>query len=221
MENKKHPNKEINKYRPMFLLIGMILSLALVLAAFEYKSPINSPEVWEPNGDPFDLPIIPQTIQKEPEPPKPKQFTVREIPEDEDLEDFEIDIDIDFNIEDTFEEPVFEDIDEEEDIVEDFVIAETPASFPGEKGAWYKFLRKNLKYPKQAQRAGIEGRVYLQFYVDASGNLSDIEVTRGIGGGCDEEAIRVLKKSPKWNPGLQRGRPVKSPMAIYVIFKLK
>ena len=68
---------------------------------------------------------------------------------------------------------------------------------------------------------GIEGAVFLSFIVDQQGSISDIEVSRGIGGGCDEEAIRVLESSPKWAPGRQRGRPVKSRMQIRIVFRLK
>ena len=64
-------------------------------------------------------------------------------------------------------------------------------------------------------------KVFLNFLVDAKGNISNIEVLRGIGGGCNEEAIRVLENAPNWNPGLQRGIPVKSPMSIYIVFRLK
>lgn len=220
MENKKYPQHEIRRYRTIFLLLGIIVSLALVLAAFEYKIIQRPPEAMFLEESAFILPDIPQTIHQERKPPQPKVFKLREIPEEENIEDMDIEIDIDFNDTDIIEEIVIEYIEDEKSTEDRFVIAETPASFPGEKDAWYKFLRKNLKYPKRAQRAGIQGRVFLQFYVDANGNLSDIQVTRGIGGGCDEEAIRVLKKSPQWNPGLQRGKPVKSPMAIYIIFKL-
>ena len=100
-----------------------------------------------------------------------------------------------------------------------FMAVEEPASFPGGFGAWQKYLMKNIKYPRRARVNGIE--VMLSFYVDAAGNVSDIKVTRSLGGGCDEEAIRVLKNSPKWSPGLQRGRAVKSPMSIFIQFRLK
>lgn len=101
------------------------------------------------------------------------------------------------------------------------MIVEEQASPPGGMAEFYKFLGKNLEYPNQARRMGIEGRVYLQFTVNKQGEISDIVVTRGIGGGCDEEAIRVLKESPRWSPGKQRGVPVKSRMNFAVVFRLK
>lgn len=220
METKKHPNQTISKYRTIYLLTGLITSLGIVLAAFEYRTPQNSPEVIHLEETGFILPDIPISVHEEIQPPKPKQFDVVEV---EDEPNVEVDLDdfiFEFDETQSLDEPIFEPIDDEPDGESEFIVLEKEASFKGGQEAWYKFLRKNLKYPKRAQRAGIEGKVFLRFYVDAQGDISNIQVTRSIGGGCDEEAIRVLKMSPKWNPGEQRGRPVKAPMSIYVVFKL-
>ena len=77
-----------------------------------------------------------------------------------------------------------------------------------------------MKYPNQARRMGIEGRVFVQFVVDKDGQLTEIKAVKGIGAGCDEEAVRVLKSAPKWKPGKQRGRPVKVRMILPITFKL-
>ena len=87
--------------------------------------------------------------------------------------------------------------------------------------AFYTYVAKNVKYPAQAQRMGLEGRVFVQFVVDQSGKLTSIEVMRGIGAGCDEEAIRVLENAPRWEPGKQRGRAVKVRMVLPITFKLQ
>ena len=168
----------------------------------------------------FYTPDIPQTKHEEPKPPQPKQFNLIEVDEPEEVTEIELPP-FTFEPEDIISEPDFTDIGEEDSPEEEFVIAEKLASFPGGQEAWLKYLRKNLKYPKHAQRIGIEGKVFLNFLVDAKGNISNIEVLRGIGGGCNEEAIRVLENAPNWNPGLQRGIPVKSPMSIYIVFRLK
>lgn len=81
--------------------------------------------------------------------------------------------------------------------------------FPGGMEAWSKFIQKNLRYPYTAQDANIQGKVYLSFVVEKDGSITDVSVTRGIGGGCDEEAMRVIKKSPKWRPGMQNSRAVR------------
>ena len=77
-----------------------------------------------------------------------------------------------------------------------------------------------MNYPKQARRMGIEGKVYVQFVVDKDGSVTSVRAVKGIGAGCDEEAERVLKSSPKFKPGKQRGRPVKVRMMMPIIFKL-
>ena len=108
---------------------------------------------------------------------------------------------------------------EEENVDEIFTIVEESASFPGGIQAFYEYLGKELKYPRQAQRMGIEGRVFVQFVVERDGSLTDIQVVKGIGAGCDEEAVRVLKNSPKWKPGKQRGKPVRQKMIQNILFK--
>jgi protein TonB len=87
--------------------------------------------------------------------------------------------------------------------------------------AWNDYLSKNLKYPSVARRMGIEGTVYVSFVVEKSGEISNVELLRGIGGGCDEEAIRVIENAPIWKPGYQRSRPVKVRMRLPIRFKLQ
>jgi protein TonB len=86
--------------------------------------------------------------------------------------------------------------------------------------AFYAYVGKNMKYPAQARRMGIEGKVYVTFVVGKDGALTDVRVLKGIGAGCDMEAIRVLSGAPKWKPGKQRGRPVRVRMQLPIIFKL-
>ncbi|RZK56666.1 MAG: energy transducer TonB [Pedobacter sp.] len=81
--------------------------------------------------------------------------------------------------------------------------------FPGGMAAWSKFIQKNLRYPYVAQETGIQGKVYVSFVVEKDGSITDVTVTRGIGGGCDEEAMRVIKKSPRWSAGEQNNNKVR------------
>lgn len=92
--------------------------------------------------------------------------------------------------------------------------------FPGGEAAFAKFLRKNLRYPYLAVESNITGRVLVGFIIEKNGTLSDIKVIRGIGGGCDEEAVRVLKKAPAWSPGLQNGRAVRVAYTMPIFFHL-
>lgn len=221
MEHKKNQSVDYSRKRYFFLSIGLCLSSILVFSAFEIKA-LNEPEAIVYREPPFEgeIDIIEKTIFEQPKPPK--QIEVIEVDKDEEVTVKMPPIIIDFNEEDVLDNIIFEPIDREEAPDPNMiVIAEKAASFPGGKEAWAKFLQKNLKYPKLAKRSGIEGKVLISFIVDQNGNTSDIEVLRGIGGGCDDEAIRVIKMAPKWNPGLQRGYPVKSRMSLYIHFVLK
>ncbi len=224
MEAKKTPKADINKKSTMFVMVGLIASLGIVLMAFEWKQ-YEEGELMDlgmANEDFEELTEIPPTEQPPPPPPKIQQPQIIEIPDEEEIEEeIEIDLDVEITEETEIEEIVFEEEPEEEEADQVFLVVEEQAMFPGGMGEWGKFLKKNLKYPRQAKRMGIEGAVFLSFIVDQQGAISDIQVARGIGGGCDEEAIRVLKSSPKWSPGKQRGRPVKSRMQIRIVFRLK
>ncbi|WP_323756115.1 energy transducer TonB [Roseivirga sp.] len=101
-----------------------------------------------------------------------------------------------------------------------FLIVEEPPTFPGGTDAYTKHLLTNLKYPEQAKKEGIEGNVFVSFVVTKEGKLEDIKVVRGIGAGCDTEAVRMLLTSPDWTPGKQRGRLVNARMSLRVAFKL-
>lgn len=221
IEPKKNPDKEVAPKRLLFLSLGLCISLVLVLVAFELKSqPIlqHQPVVHEFDIFPA-LEIVPPTEFSLPKPP-PLRFPKIIIADDPKIEIEEPVFTFEPETESVEAVPIIE-MPPEEPEEDGFVPVEHTASFPGGMKEWQQFLRKNIKYPRFARRSNIEGKVLLSFYVDAAGNISDIEVVRGIGGGCDEEAIRVLKNSPQWNPGLQRGVPVKSPMSIFIYFKLK
>jgi TonB family protein len=100
------------------------------------------------------------------------------------------------------------------------VVEEMPVFSGGEK-ALFSFIANNIKYPEVALKKGIQGNVYVSFVVDTMGALTKLEVIRGIGGGCDEEAIRVIKMLPNFSPGKQRGRKVNVYYNIPVKFNLK
>ncbi len=86
---------------------------------------------------------------------------------------------------------------------------------------WSNYLSANLGYPTTARRKGIEGTVIVAFIVNTDGTVSDFELLRGIGGGCDEEAIRIVKNSPKWTPGMQDGKAVRTRMRLPINFTLE
>ncbi|HAK78126.1 MAG TPA: energy transducer TonB [Runella sp.] len=102
-----------------------------------------------------------------------------------------------------------------------FERVEIDPEFAGGINGLRTFLMNNLRYPSQAQRSNVQGRVYLSFTVEPDGSLSNINVTRGVGFGCDEEAVRVMKLMPKWKPGKQSGRAVRVKFNMPIVFTLE
>jgi periplasmic protein TonB len=104
---------------------------------------------------------------------------------------------------------------------EPLTFVEQMPEFPGGTDAMMKYLSQNIRYPSIATEMGISGRVILQFIVDKTGKISNVKVVRGIGGGCDEEAIRVVKSMPNWKAGRQNGKQVPVYFTLPVVFTLK
>jgi protein TonB len=102
-----------------------------------------------------------------------------------------------------------------------FTVVEEMPSFPGGEEKLLQYVRSNIKYPSIARENGISGRVYVTFVVDKDGKINDVKLLRGIGGGCDEEALRVVKGMPDWKPGRQNGRSVSVQFNLPVNFNLK
>ncbi len=106
-----------------------------------------------------------------------------------------------------------------EDIESIYTVLEETAVPEGGMPAFYQYVKKEMKYPKEARQKGIEGKVFVQFIISADGTISDAKVLQGIGFGCDEEAIRIVLNSAKWKPGKQRGKPVKQRYTLPIVFK--
>jgi protein TonB len=221
MELKKNHRLDLKKWSTAFTNFGLILSITLVLVAFEWKAYDNFEiKDFTGNSETWDIPEVPITIQT---PPPPPSIPIEIIVKPDDIEiDIKADllIDIDFNekkapVEIILEGPPTIEIPDE---IIDFV--ELQASFKGGMDAWYTYLKKNLTYPSQARRMAIEGTVIIRFVVNTDGSIQDVEVLRSIGAGCDEVAKKVIEKSPSWNPGIVRGRPVRSRMTMPIRFRL-
>ena len=110
-------------------------------------------------------------------------------------------------------------IENDKDVI-DFVGMQNPPTYPGGIAEFYKFLGKNIKYPTQAAEANLQGNVFVSFIVSKDGNITDIKVDRKLGMGTDEEAIRVLKLSKKWNPGMVDGKTVNVKYKMPIRFTL-
>jgi protein TonB len=102
-----------------------------------------------------------------------------------------------------------------------FVTVEQQPEFPGGMDGLRAFLNKNLTYPRSAASAGISGRVYISFVVNTDGSLADVQILKGIGFGCDEEALRVVQRMPRWRPGKQSGRTVRVKYNLPISFTLE
>lgn len=102
----------------------------------------------------------------------------------------------------------------------DFISIEKQPEFPGGLKAFYSFLNENIKYPKEAAKRQIQGRVFLSFIVEKDGSLTSIKVIRGLSFDINDEAVRVLSSSPNWNPGIHFGVPVRVKYNINVNFSL-
>ena len=102
-----------------------------------------------------------------------------------------------------------------------FKVVEEMPEFPGGSAKLMEYIQKNIKYPMMARESDIQGRVFVNFVVEPDGSISNVAVLRGIGGGCDEEAVRVVNSMPKWKPGKQRGSAVRVSYTVPIIFKLQ
>lgn len=97
----------------------------------------------------------------------------------------------------------------EDNKIYSIVAVKNRPQFPGGMAAFYKFLSANIKYPEQAKKENVKGHVFISFVIEKDGSVANIKVDKGLGAGTDEEAVRVLKLSPKWIPGTQNGEPVR------------
>ncbi len=225
MEIKKSKRADLENKRAVFTQYGLVLVLAVLLLAFEWGSALeeNSLLVQTADAEAEEEMIITRQEPPPPPPPPPPPQVVEMISiveddveiEEIDFESMEADEDMSLDL------VVFE---EEEEASEEevFVIVEDMPGFQGgDLNKFREWVFKNLKYPQIAQENGISGRVFVQFAVNSKGDVVDVKVVRGVDAALDAEAVRVIKSSPKWTPGKQRGRPVKVQFTFPVVFVLQ
>ncbi|MBK7971536.1 MAG: TonB family protein [Bacteroidetes bacterium] len=222
MEPKKSPEADLEKKKGLFLQIGLVVSLAVTLVAFEWKS-YDKVEYDLGQLKVEDVPeeIIPITKQEEkpPPPPPPPAQIINVVKDDVKIEN-EAEIQETEVTQETVVEvqPIKEEVIDEPEI---FLIVEEMPSFPGGEGQLVKYLSENIKYPAIARENNITGTVFVTFVVGPDGSVKDVKVLRGIGGGCDEEAKRVVMAMPKWKAGKQRGESVSVQYNLPIRFTLK
>lgn len=216
MDERKKPDADLRKYYTVFLEFALLLVLIIFLIATKVElRPAEQELNLTEEQEVVQMEDIIQTKQEERPPPPPKPQVPVEVPNDEIIEDDEILFDSDFNIDDPLEMPPPPD--EEEEDEEDFFVAveQMPSLIGGQKK-----LQGCVEYPSRARKAGIEGRVIVQFIVNEEGKVEDPRVIRGIGGGADEEALRCVRQA-EFEPGRQRGEPVRVQYSLPVIYRLQ
>ena len=227
MEIKKSKEANIERHRGTWLLMGFVVTLSFLFVSFEWAERdkvIDTSALIRDNY--LEEVLLPVTFPEEKPTPPPPQKPIAEVIEIIDdknnseetpiasLEANDKPVDIG-----TYIPPAIEEDKPLE--AEVFVIAETMPSFPGGQNALMSFMKQNIKYPTVPQEQGVEGRVIIQFIVDKDGTITDPVIARGVDPYLDKEAMRVIKAMPKWNPGKQRGTPVRVKYTVPVLFKLQ
>jgi periplasmic protein TonB len=221
MALRKYDSADLRKKYPLFVQGGLILSLTLLIVAFRVD--------WNPGGEVdfgtveqeiVQIEEIEQTKHVETPPPPPRPPVPIEVPNDELLDDVDLDFldaELDQNrpLDLPPPPPPRAEVVEEPEPEVFIVVEEMPELIGG-----LESIQRMIRYPEIARKAGVEGRVFVQFTVDEQGNVVDPEVTRGIGAGCDEEAVRAIRQA-KFTPGKQRGKAVKVRMSLPITFRLR
>ena len=229
METKKSPKADLEKRKGLYLEIGLVATLAIVLLAFNIKS-YDQDEVelvQQTMGEIDDIEVM-ITDPNEPPPPPPEpeaptnDFEI--VADDKVIENEALPIDASDNAnaaQEAYVAPVIEEKEEEKKEEEIFMVVENAPEYPGGEAELYKYLQKSINYPELAKQQNITGRVFVTFVVEKDGSIANPKILRDIGGGCGDEAIRVVRNMPKWKPGKQRGKPVRVQFNLPVMFELE
>ena len=217
MIERKKPEADLKNYYTVFLQVGLLLTLLICIGVVKLDWVSEAPEVIVLDEQEIvEMEEIIQTRQIETPPPPPRQPVPVEVPNDQIIEDVTIDIG-ELDLGGSLDMPPPPPPPAEEEPEEDFfVVVEQMPELIGGLGE----LQSKIRYPEMARRAGIEGRVHIQFIVNERGEVENPVVARGIGGGADEEALRVVSQA-KFTPGMQRGRPVRVQYSLPIFFRLQ
>lgn len=233
MEVKKSSKANLENLKGIFFEIGLIIALAFLFLAFEWKVNMKDKEdfivtVPEELVEEEIIPITQQMLKPPPPPPPAPRLTdLIEIVDEEinlddvlEIEDVEADVAnrrvYDFSGQGNGYGDEYGD--EYSDEAEVFAVVEDMPKFPGNVQQW---ISKNIKYPMIAQENNIQGRVFVQFVIERDGSVTDVKVARSVDPSLDKEAIRVVKAMPKWTPGKQRNKPVRVSYTVPINFQLQ
>lgn len=223
MKRKKKPQADVRRWYHLYLELGLVVALALLIGAFRmHFNPETQLDVQLQEQEVIALDELPQTRQMDRPPPPPRPPAPVEVPDDVVLEEdaIEFDAEIDFSEPIDIPPPPPPPVRKKEEVVEEepeiFIVVEQMPELIG----GIQSIQKHLSYPEIAKRAGVEGMVVVQFVVNEEGRPIDPVVIRSLGGGCDEEAVRVIMEHATFVPGKQRGKPVRVRFSIPVRFVL-
>jgi len=232
MEIKKSTKADLENKKILFREIGMIVALALVFLAFEWKTyEKQSNSMRNTEAVIIEEEMIPITRETPPPPPEmPKEPTVADFLDIVD-DDIKIEHELIINTEDNknlgieIRDFVYNTGNIEEEIVEEEIrfeiVEEKPKFQGGDENSFRTWVNERLVYPEVAKENGVQGRVTLSFVVGTDGRVTDVTVLRGIDPALDKEAVRVVSSSPRWTPGRQRDKPVKVRYNFPIIFQLR
>jgi len=224
MEVKKYPKADLGRLEGLIYSISLLVVMIFVITAFEWRQYDQGlVDLTGKSITDFETTIeVPPTEILPPPPPQVNtQPRIIEVPDDQIDEEIQINLDVEISETSRVQEIVIRDIPIIEEVVEEiFVVVEQPVTPKNGLDGFYKYVGNEMHYPAQARRMNIEGRVFVEFIINRDGSLTDVKVIKGIGAGCDEEAIRVLENAPPWNPAKQRGKTVRQRMVIPIIFKI-
>lgn len=229
MEEKKTPKANLENRRLLFTEIGLVFALLVVWGAFSYGTKEKKVAALQDDSQVVEVEdMVPITQETPPPPPEAPKIPVLSdqidiVEDDIEVEDNFMSLDDNANlgveIMDYVEEVKEETV--EEEAIPFQLVEEKPSFNGGDANEFSKWVNSKLEYPEIAKENGVQGRVTLQFTVNADGTVSNVKVLRGVDASLDKEAVRVVSMSPKWKPGKQRDRAVKVTYTFPVIFQLR
>ena len=226
MQIKKNPNVDVQNKRTLLLEIGLAVALLIVIAAFLYTPREYRIEQVEMQAAVVEEEIteITRQDQKPPEPPKRTEITVITDILNIVTNDEKISTNIDF-AEFAEDVEIIQQVAVEEETIEDdqpFVkVEQMPSFMGGDLMTFRNWVQSKVRYPQIAQENGISGQVLLSFVVERDGTLTNIQVLMTPDSSLSDEAVRVLKTSPKWTPGKQRNQAVRVKYTLPVVFRIQ
>jgi protein TonB len=214
---RKKDNVDLRNYYNVYLQVGLAITLLTLIVMFRANLDFGGGVEFEiSEQETIEMEEVVQTEQQTKPPPPPRPPVPVEVPNDEIIDDSDLNLDASLDLDMALDLPPPPPAAKKEEEPEIFLVVEQdPELIGGLEG-----LQRSIRYPEIARKAGIEGRVFVQFVVDEKGNVIDPIVTRGIGGGCDEAALEAVRKA-KFKPGKQRGRAVKVQYSLPVTFRLQ